>query len=590
MTPSGLRLSGPEGDEPRTLPIRVEGGRPDVVTQTRLGLRAVVWAGSTSFDLQDEAGRVLSRVEIPEVGGPRQVIISPDGTRLATSWAREGKTSLAVFDATSGERRAVCDGHPGGVRRIAFSPDGSRLASVGEDRTARLWDADTGSLLATCQGHEAKLLNAAFSPDGARLATTSSDGTVRQWDSATGREVEAPYDRHSGEVLAVAYSPDGRLVASAGTDRTIRVWRAAGRRDMAALHGHTGGVIGLAFDQLGRRLASLSGNSYLRYPGDDTVRIWDVEPEAPLPALRGHSEIVFSVAFSPDGRRIASGSGDGTVRLWDAATGEPYATLRHPGSVWSLAFSPDGLWLASVTSADNRIRIWDVATFSIRKEIAIPGGNLYYVTISPDGARVAATSIGGPGSNSQIHVCDVESGTNLESVDGWALAYSPDGRWLAAMAPDERTVLLLDARTHVEVAQFHGHEDWIFKVAFSPDGLWLASCSGDRTVRLWQIDGGDSEVLRGHTDEVQSLAFHPDGTRLASGGEDRTVCLWDLTRDEVVARLQGHESFVWTLAFSPDGRTLVSGSGDSTVRLWDTAPLQTRYQARHDSVVKRFDE
>jgi serine/threonine protein kinase len=198
MTPAGLRLSDLEGGEPRILPIRVEGGRPDTVTPTRRGLRVAVWTGSTTFDLLDESGQVLRRVEVPEIGGTRPILVSPDGTRLATYWVRDGRTQLLVFDASTGERTALCDGHPGGIRRLVFSPDGTRLASVGEDRTARLWDADTGSLLATCQGHAAKLLNATFSADGARLATTSSDGTVRQWDTTTGREVEAPYERHSG--------------------------------------------------------------------------------------------------------------------------------------------------------------------------------------------------------------------------------------------------------------------------------------------------------------------------------------------------------------------------------------------------------
>ena len=127
----------------------------------------------------------------------------------------------------------------------------------------------------------------------------------------------------------------------------------------------------------------------------------------------------------------------------------------------------------------------------------------------------------------------------------------------------------------------------VFKAAFSPDSRCLASCSRDRTVRLWQIGGGECRVLRGHTDEVYAVAFHPDGTRLATAGRDGAVWLWDLARGEEVVRLPGHRSFVWSLAFSPDGATLASGSGDTTVRLWDTAPLKTRYQARREAAALR---
>src|SRR5262249_24511735 len=142
------------------------------------------------------------------------IVVSPDGTRLACVLPADKWKWVRVFDATSGKEMFICKGHSNNINTLSFSPDGARLASGSVDKTARVWDAATGKLLATCEGHASTVESATFSPDGARLVTASADATVWQWNARTGQPVALPYGGHTGQLFSAVYSPDGQYVAS----------------------------------------------------------------------------------------------------------------------------------------------------------------------------------------------------------------------------------------------------------------------------------------------------------------------------------------------------------------------------------------
>jgi len=146
---------------------------------------------------------------------------------------------------------------------------------------------------------------------------------------ATGLEVST-LDGHS-EIFSVAFSPDGQTLASLSVDETVSLW------DVASLHmasvqkvrrlpGHFSGLY-----EIGPAL-SFSPNGLILASGsrDGTVRLWDVASGRELWSLKGHSNLVTSLSFSPDGRTVASGSLDTTVRLWNVASGREMACLVSP--------------------------------------------------------------------------------------------------------------------------------------------------------------------------------------------------------------------------------------------------------------------
>jgi mono/diheme cytochrome c family protein len=156
------------------------------------------------------------------------------------------------------------------------------------------------------------------------------------------------------------------------------------------------------------------------------------------------------------------------------------------------------------------------------------------------------------------------------------LAFAPDGRG-AASAGEDKTVRLWDLVGGEERQCFEGHTDEVLCITFAPDGRSLLSGGRDRTLRWWdERTGKEVRCFKGHTDAVRAVAISPDGRFALSGGEDRTLRLWDLADGKELRCLTGHTGTVTSVAFSPDGRRALSGSHDRSVRLWDVATGQQR--------------
>ncbi|MFN5464320.1 MAG: AAA-like domain-containing protein, partial [Cyanobacteriota bacterium] len=305
---------------------------------------------------------------------------------------------------------------------------------------------------------------------------------------------------------------------------------------------------------------------------------------AEVDRLLGHYDWVNSVAFSPDGQRIVSGSDDKTLRLWEAATGEPigFPLLGHKGGIRTVAFSPDGRHIVS-GSDDKTLRIWDaISGKPLKPPIIGHDERVNAVTYSPDGRLIASGSwvntirLWDANSNNPMKVSPMvqskASGIN-------SIVFSPDGRRLAAGYSD-KTLRLWDVATGRPIgSQLRGHEEPVDTVAFNPNGSYIVSGSDDATLRIWDSRTGQSQLqpLQGHTSNVYSVAFSPDGRLIISGSADTTLRRWDArSGQQVGSAIKGHTKAVQTIAISSDGRRIASGSMDNTIRLWELSRSKTK--------------
>lgn len=325
----------------------------------------------------------------------------------------------------------------------------------------------------------------------------------------------------------------------------------------------------------------------------------DAEPLRLAKTLK-HSGHVSTIAFSPDGRYLtAGGLLERAVSIWDVPSGALVRTLvPEAGGVTALAWSPDGRLLASgrnfVRLIKNRIAItvWDARTGTVAHDLRGPfeaddGSNdVEALAFDPRGTRLASAHFGGA-----VAVHDVTSGALVHTISGHvalgqAVAYSPDGRYLATSGEPRRAPIeILDGRTGDRVRSLVADTGSQGRLVFSPDGRFIAS-SGSQTpaITIWDVEAGHplGSPLWGHVGPVMAVAYSPDGKWLASGSGGDSIKLWATPSRLLAASLPVGQRAGRSLGFSADGRYLASTDGD-VVKLWD-------FRAAVPGLLKRLGE
>jgi WD40 repeat protein len=209
-------------------------------------------------------------------------------------------------------------------------------------------------------------------------------------------------------------------------------------------------------------------------------------------------------------------------------------------------------------------------------------GEVWAVAISPDGKYIASAAgtvaVGADGvADNSLILWDASTGQIVRRFEGhtdrvYGVAFSPDGQQILSTSQDN-TLILWNTNTGEMIRHLVGHTRPVWSVVFTPDGKRAVSSSGDATLILWDLETG--EIVRryeGHQGEIVNIDVSPDGKWIVSGGfEDNQIILWDLETGEMVKQLSGHESGVVCVVFSPDGKQILSGGIDSYLILWDVA-------------------
>ena len=340
------------------------------------------------------------------------------------------------------------------------------------------------------------------------------------------------------------------------------------------------------------------------------IIIWDTTFQTIICKIDVKAKIIKSISFSPDGKTIASACIDGTVKIWDAATGIPNKILRsenvsascaqfsHNGKIiacglrnsdinlWDyengtligklighvefvrdLVFTNDDKYIISI--GENRIILWDIKLEIVRKVIELDNEISLLIASSSNSDYIAIAT-----DTAKIYIYDIKTFEKLRTIfctsQFTSLAIAPD-RTTLGVASRNGVLTLWNMKSGSRIVSYDNDETHVSSTAIDFDpkgGTFATGYNGQLIIR--DIDKSIKYMNRiGHIDKVLSIAYSPDGRILASSSLDCTIKIWDVKSNKVLQTFRGHDDWVYFLIFSHDGKYLASAGDSPFVIVWE---------------------
>jgi len=502
--------------------------------------------------------------------------------------------------------------------------------------------ADKPRLVVDAGGHTARVNGLVFTKDGKYLVSAGNDKAIRIWDLASGQTVRTIRGwigvGHEGNIYALALSPDNRYLAVGG-------WMG-----QPTVHGGRGGsyesyekvnAIRIFDFQTGELLKTLEGNdgvaNQLAFTSDKNylisggpfgkICVWLVTPEQMkrVHSFGQHKRGIEEIAISAVDTTVASLSFDGSMKIWDAATG---LLIRGIGRQKRIAASPDGRYLISLTD-DNRLLAWNFKDGEFVRELTRIEGDVDSISYIANGTRLLVIGAG------QSKVLAADSGeiiTTLKDITEQitTTAIATDGNFIAGALKESNGISIWNLGNGSLVKKLGAGGLPFYAVGFSKDGRAIAfgrelnenglnnrgplqsafrfaqgdsyqvsfesrinvqseftrakDTSGDLAIRPKESAANVLEIIKSGRisgeiktgNDFSCYTLTADGRYIVVGTYEGNLEVYKTESPRLAflfgrkdQDLVGHEGSVWAVAASPDNRTVISASADHTLRLWD---------------------
>ncbi|MEZ6057384.1 MAG: protein kinase [Planctomycetaceae bacterium] len=583
------------------------------VTFNRTGDQAVatVEGGRILLFSVDAKGVISQKVDRVLLHGSEatSAAISPNGQWIATAGV-DG--SIKLWNGDVGSEHRTLSGHTGRVSKVRFLND-MQLLSSSDDKSIRLWNVASGEEVGIAW-HLGSVSDFAFSDEtndqhGIVVAAAVADdksGRAVLWNLSPARGIKSAFTtigdfvEHSQPVLAVAVSKDGQRIASGDRLGRVFLW---GTADTVPVN------YGAAIDTAVARLTGKPVAEEVAAALNTKVQYVSLEEQphdfrklhlVVSGTEKSHDDAVRSLSFSENGQWLLSTSDDFTLKVWDAASGTEFKTLRgHGGWVRSAEFFPGSNDRILSSGFDRAVKSWSASSYS--EAIVTDTETLTLALQSPGASPTTSAGPMNSGTNGAA-----ESGPRAKSAttgrrdvqahddEIWSARFNRQGTAIVTTSRDQSAriwrveqsdngptgmtgpVILTDASGVAKDRLLdEGHRYLAMSMTSSPDGRTLMVGSVDGTIKLFDIVRGTETRTIAGTGMNTTFALSSDGNKLltTSSSPDESALLWNLKPNEPHAepllRLKGHKDPVTAAAISPDGSRLFTGDRKGMGLVWD---------------------